>query len=147
MIENFMKAKAGLLMIALLMCAFTGFGSTTSDPAKNSEPVEVVQDATVIVVSAAPAIQEVVTQFASQDVFKIGTITSVDSDVLKLVSNEAKFLQVSEVKPPDIRNTHIGANTNRKDAKKAIVASIRQSSKNSPGGVLSLFYSPTILRE
>jgi len=56
--KNLMKAKAGMLLIAILMIAFTGFGATTADPVQNStDQITVDFHADMVNVVAADAVQ------------------------------------------------------------------------------------------
>lgn len=82
--KNFMKAKAGMLLIAILMIAFTGFGATTADLVQNSTnqiTVDFHTDAVTVVTADAVQIQNVViadsnAEIKTMSVYDVARITS-----------------------------------------------------------------------
>ncbi|MBT0607636.1 hypothetical protein [Aequorivita echinoideorum] len=91
--KNFMKAKAGIFLIAILMIAFTGFGATTADPIQNSkDQVAVERHADMVSVVAAKAVQIQVM------VLSIGSTDSVNDVALKTSGTKAHYSSPNPLK-------------------------------------------------
>lgn len=69
-IENFMKAKAGLFTLLILLVGFAGIGQTTTDPAQNStaELVSHGDDINVAAISETASVNVVTAQEVSEEI-------------------------------------------------------------------------------
>ncbi len=121
--QEFMKAKAGFLMLCIGMMCFTGFGNTTADLTENSTADVIQVDLSVNVV-AAPAMDVVFDSFHSEAAF----VLAVNTDAYPVRENANQLDVVVTLADQDVGWCTI---ENDLSTSKAI---------KDPGGVLSMFY-------